>query len=217
MYKAVIFDLDGTLFDTLPDIREVLNKTLAHFSLPTLSRERVAAFIGNGARELVRLSIGEENADRLEEILRFYKAEYAKNDGALSKFFDGEEEALLMLKSRGVRMAVLTNKPHNVALKTNENYFAPFCFDCVLGQREGLPLKPAPDGAYEILKSLGVKKEECLFVGDGETDVQTAKNAGLCCVSVLWGYRTKDALEAAGATRFASSFKELAGIILQQN
>lgn len=208
--------MDGTLFDTLPDIRDVLNKTLAHFSLPTLPREKVASFIGNGARELVRLSIGEDNADRLEEILSYYRAEYAKNDGELSRFFEGEEQALKLLSGHGVRLAIFTNKPHNVALKTNEKYFSRFSFDCVLGQNDRLPLKPAPDGVYEILDKLGVEKSGCLFVGDGETDVQTAKNAGVDCVSVLWGYRTKEQLEKAGATRFASDFGGLAQIILAQ-
>lgn len=214
MYKAVIFDLDGTLFDTLPDIQSVLNSTLKTFDLPVLSEEQVKSYIGNGARELVRLAIGKENAHRLDEILAHYKREYALNDGSLSGFFEGEEGVLSDLKARGVKLAIFTNKPHNVAIKTNEKYFAPYSFDCILGQTDELPLKPAPDGVYKIVQALGVKTGECLFVGDGETDVQTAKNAGMDCVSVLWGYRSKEQLERAGATRFASSFARLKDIIL---
>ena len=206
--------MDGTLFDTLPDIREVLNGTLKYFNLPVLSEESVKRYIGNGARELVRLAIGKENAHRLDEILAHYKKEYAKNDGSLSRFFEGEQEVLLRLKQSGVKLAVFTNKPHAVALNTNEKYFKRFSFDCILGQTDDLPLKPAPDGVYKIVQSLGVNADECLFVGDGETDVETAGNAGMDCISVLWGYRTKEQLEEAGATRFVRSFAQLQNEIL---
>lgn len=215
MYKAVIFDLDGTLFDTLPDIRSVLNMTLKKFALNALSRGEVMRYIGNGARELVRLAIGKDNEYRLDEILTLYRRLYAENDGSRSRFFKGEKKTLLKLKEEGVRMAVFTNKPHNVALKTDENYFSRFGFDCVLGQVDGFPLKPAPDGVFKIVEKLGVKVEECVFVGDGETDVRTAENAGMDCISVLWGYRTREQLEAAGAKKFARSFKELYGMITE--
>ncbi len=214
MYKAVIFDLDGTLFDTLPDIQAVLNCTLKKYNLPELSRGQTMSYIGNGAKELVRLAIGKDNEYRLEEILSAYKKEYAANNGELSRFFEGEEEAVCALKARGIKLAVFTNKPHAVALKTNERYFEKFGFDCVLGQTDELPLKPAPDGVYKILKELNVSASDCLFVGDGEADVQTAQNAGLDCVSVLWGYRTKEQLKAAGATRFAQDFAQLQQIVL---
>lgn len=214
MYKAVIFDLDGTLFDTLPDILAVLNATLKAFDLPTLGVEQAKSFIGNGARELVRLAIGKHNEYRLDEILAAYKVAYAQNDGKLSRFFADEDEALTALKSAGLKLAVFTNKPHQVALKTNRDYFAKYAFDCVLGQTDELPLKPAPDGVYKILEELGVSKSECLFVGDGETDVFTAKNAGVDCVSVLWGYRTREQLKEAGAIRFAQTFSDLKQIVL---
>ena len=214
MYKAVIFDLDGTLFDTLPDIQAVLNATLEKYNLPKLSREKTMSYIGNGAKELVRLAIGGENEYGLEEILASYRKAYAANDGKLSCFFDGEEEAISAIKASGVKLAIFTNKPHGVALKTNENYFAKFGFDFILGQTDELPLKPAPDGVYKILEQLGVSANEALFVGDGETDVQTAENAGLDCVSVLWGYRTREQLEAAGATKFVKNFAQLQREIL---
>lgn len=214
MYKAVIFDLDGTLFDTLPDIHKVLNETLKKFNLPQITLQQTKSYVGNGARELVRKAIGADNEYRLEEILADYRRAYAANDGALSRFFEGEEEALTAIKAAGIKLAVLTNKPHEVALKTNEVYFAKFGFDCVLGDRDGLPLKPAPDGVFKIMKELGVSAGECLFVGDGETDVLTAKNAGINCVSVLWGYRTKEQLLSVGAHSFADSFERLQRIII---
>lgn len=215
MYKAVIFDLDGTLFDTLPDIQKVLNSTLEKFNLPALERERVMRSIGGGARELVRLAIGESNAYRLDEILAVYRAEYALNDGSLSRFFEGEEQTLSLLKEKNIKLAVFTNKPHSVALATCEKYFSRFSFDYILGQTDDLPLKPAPDGVYKILKFLGVEKDGCLFVGDGETDYLTAKNAEVDCVCALWGYRTMEQLKCVGAQKFADSFSRLADIILE--
>lgn len=214
MYKAVIFDLDGTLLDSLNDILFVLNDTLTHFGLPQITRMQAQSYIGNGARELVRLAIGGENAHRLDEILSYYKEQYAKSDNELSRIFDGEDEALKVLKGAGVKLAILTNKPHAAAMRANEIFFKKYAFDCIFGQTDGVPLKPNPQAVYKIIEQLGVKKEECLFVGDGEADVLTAKNAGLNCVSVLWGYRSKAQLEAAGATLFAESFKKLQSEIL---
>ena len=214
MYKAVIFDLDGTLLDSLNDILFVLNNTLAHFDLPKISREQAQRYIGNGARELVRLAIGEKNAHRLDEILPYYKEQYAKSDNGLSRIFEGEDKALKALKSAGVKLAILTNKPHAAAMRANDIFFKSYAFDCIVGQTDGVPLKPNPQAVYNIIEKLGVEKEECLFVGDGEADVLTAKNAGLECISVLWGYRSREQLKAAGATRFAENFKKLQSEIL---
>lgn len=214
MYKAVIFDLDGTLLDSLNDILYVLNNTLTHFGLPKISRGAAQSYIGNGARELVRLAIGSEHADRLDEILGYYKEQYAQSDNKLAALFEGEDEALTALKENGVKLAVLTNKPHAAAMRSNDIFFKKYAFDCIVGQTDNAPLKPNPQAVYDIIERLGVKKEECLFVGDGEADVLTAKNAGVDCVSVLWGYRSKEQLKVAGATRFAENFKKLQREIL---
>ena len=213
MYKAVIFDLDGTLLDSLNDILAVLNHTLDKFGLHQITREQAQSYIGNGARELVRLAIGSENTDRLDEILAYYKSEYAVSDNKLASLYEGEDAALYALKERGVKIAILTNKPHAAAMRANGIFFEKFGFDLILGQTDGIALKPAPDAVYKIIEELRVNKQDCLFVGDGETDVETAKNAGIDCVSVLWGYRTKEQLKAAGATRFAENFAELEVII----
>lgn len=214
MYKTVIFDLDGTLLDSLNDILSVLNNTLTHFGLPQITRNQAQSFIGNGARELVRLAIGEVNSDRLDEILSYYKERYAQSDNKLSRIYDGEYAALKNLKSAGVKLAILTNKPHSAAMRANSIFFENYAFDCIVGQADGVPLKPDPQAVYNILEKLGAKKEDCLFVGDGETDVLTAKNAGIDCASVLWGYRDKAALQSVGATLFVNSYPQLERLIL---
>lgn len=215
MYKAIIFDLDGTLIDSIPDIISVLNKTLKHFGLPTVTRAQTTRYIGNGARELVRLAIGDNNSDRLDEILTYYRREYAACDNGLSTLYAGERDLLVNLRKSGVKLAVLSNKPHPVALKTNEQFFKEFAFDCVQGQEDGAPQKPDPRAAIAVAEKLGVAVGDCVMVGDGETDYLTAKSAGMDCVSVLWGYRTKEQLTAAGATTFADSFNRLNEILLK--
>lgn len=215
MYKAVIFDLDGTLLDSLNDIVAVLNDALKHFGLPPISRGQAQTYIGNGAKELVRLAIGEKNCNRLSEILAYYKDKYSQSDNNYARLYEGEEEALTLLKNAGVKIAVLTNKPHEAALKAEKIFFAKYGFDCVTGQIDGAPLKPDPQTLNEIIKRLGVSRCDCLFVGDGEADVITAKNAGIDCVSVLWGYRTKKQLELSGAEIFAENFTQLTNMILK--
>lgn len=214
MYKLVIFDLDGTLLDSLDDITFYLNNTLQQFGIAPVTRAQATAYIGNGAKELVRLAIGENNAHRLNEILAAYKKAYAASENKLAKLYPGEEKALRTLKDNGVKLAVLTNKPHAAAVKSQSIFFKQFSFDCFQGQEDGLPLKPAPDGVNKIIEKLGVKREECLFVGDGETDVQTAKNAKIDGVCVTWGYRTYDQLKAAGGKNFVESFEKLCGLVL---
>ncbi len=214
MYKAVIFDLDGTLLDSVDDIVYTLNQTLEQFSVAPVSREQTVSYIGNGASELVRLAIGLKNEGRLAEILACYKKAYAASDSSRTKVFEGEMQALLKMQAAGVKLAVLTNKPHAVAVKSIKQFFGGLNFDCVQGQQEGMPLKPATQGLLKILEDMGVSKRECLFVGDGEADVAVAQNAGVDCASVLWGYRTREQLEKIGAKIFVSSFGELLKIIL---
>ncbi|MDE6373074.1 MAG: HAD family hydrolase, partial [Clostridia bacterium] len=196
MYKAVIFDLDGTLIDSLGDILEVLNQTLRRFGLTEVTRVQATEYIGNGARELVRLAIGGENASRLDEILAYYKKAYAACNNRFSTLYGGEKEALTAVRQSGAKLAILTNKPHAVALKTNEQFFKEFRFDLVQGQEDGAPQKPDPLAALSVAERLGVDVRECVIVGDGETDYFTARNSGADCVSVLWGYRSREQLSA---------------------
>lgn len=215
MIKAVIFDLDGTLLDTLPDIHLCLNGCLKEFSLPQLSFETTKKYVGNGAKKLVERAVG-DRLDLNEKVYKLYAERFAECDNSHTELFPYEEETLKNLKSAGIALNIITNKPQRATDRVYAKFLANFGFSIVLGQTEYYPLKPNPASTAAILDKLKLKKEECVFVGDGETDIETARAAQIECVSVLWGYRTKEELLSAGANRFAQTFKELGGILLKQ-
>lgn len=214
MKKAVIFDLDGTLLDTSGDICKVLNGSLAAFGLPAVSRQKTLEYVGNGAKILVERALPAGKKHLLEDVYAHYAAHFAVCDNSLTCLYDGEEEVLRALKDAGIALGIVTNKPQAATVRVYEKYLSRFGFGQVLGQSEKFPLKPNPAGALRMLKEFGVEKKDCLFVGDGETDVQTAKNAGIDCVSVLWGYRSRAQLKAAGASQFVNKYNELPNFIL---
>ena len=213
MKKAIIFDLDGTLLDTLPDIHIVLNSCLAEFSLPMLSYETTKKFVGNGAKKLVERAVG-ERAELSEKVYELYFERFSNCDNSHTKLFPYECEALKKFKEAGLSLAIITNKPQRATDNVYAKYLGNFNFNIVLGQTEYYPLKPNPASTEAIISKLNVKKEDCVFVGDGETDILTARAAGIQCVSALWGYRSREELSAAGATDFAENFRELERYIL---
>lgn len=217
MFKTVIFDLDGTLLDTSRDIHKVLNNTLAHFNLPTISLEKTVEYVGNGAKLLVERAIPQSAMGHFNEIYTHYATNFAACDNSLTCLYDGEEEVLLNLKKAGIKLALVTNKPQDATEGVYNKHLKKFGFDFVAGNSNKFPLKPAPALALYAAKMTGSRADECLFVGDGETDVQTAINANMEHLSVLWGFRTKSQLIAAGAINFASSYKQLEKFVLCHN
>ena len=209
MVKAIFFDLDGTLLDTVPDIMGCLNFVLARYGYPLLTESDTRAFVGNGARRLVELSVPPWAP--AEEILAEFRTRYAVCANAHTRIYEGAGECLANLKARGVKLAVITNKPHEATQRVVSQFF-PDLFDFVGGDSGSFPVKPDPALVRYAALTLRVSSAECLFVGDGETDVQTARNAKMRCVAALWGYRSRAQLEAAGAKLFASSFCELENI-----
>ncbi|MBR7186242.1 MAG: HAD-IA family hydrolase [Clostridia bacterium] len=206
MLEAVFFDLDGTLLDAVPDIRAALNGALADFGYPAVSYEETVAYVGNGARKLIERAAPEgANIDR---ILESFAERYAKSDNALTKVYPGIYELLSDLKARGVKLAVVTNKLQASTEKVIEKFF-PNTFDFVGGDSGAFPCKPDPSLTFYAALTMRVARKNCLFIGDGETDVLTAKNAGMVGVSVLWGYRSRKVLEEAGARTFISQPGEL--------
>ena len=198
---AVIFDLDGTLLDTLEDLTDAVNAALDAFGYPNRSLEEVRQFVGNGAARLMDLAVpkGKDPEPVLDYFRQYYDAHYRIKTGP----YPGVMEALRQI-ARDYPVAIVSNKPDTAVKALCADYF-PGIF--ALGEHAGCPRKPAPDMVFQAMKAIGA--ENCVYVGDSEVDVSTAKNAGVPCLSVLWGFRDRAVLEQAGATRFCAQPKEL--------
>lgn len=212
MIKLIVFDLDGTLLDTSQDIRNALNGSLKKFGLSEISLEQTTNYLGNGARKLVDCAVAGKT-DKAQEVYADFCEKYADNENKLTKLYPHEAETLEYLSSKQNKLAIVTNKPQKATEKVFNEYLSGFGFCKVIGQTADFPLKPDPSSTLSIIEDLGFEKEECVFVGDGETDVATAVNAGIKCVSVLWGYRNRRQLEDAGADIFAEDYSELVSLI----
>lgn len=214
MYKAIVFDLDGTLLDTLGDLANATNAALKEYGYPVRERAEIRNFVGNGAAKLLERASGVRGAacDRLLAYFKVYYGEHCKEE---TKPYDGIEELLHTLKERGIATAVVSNKPDYAVKLLAKEYF-PAYMQAAVGEREadGIRKKPAPDSLFAVMEELGVKKAETLFVGDSEVDIQTAKNAGVDCVSVDWGFKDRAFLEENGATKIISRPSELLRCIL---
>lgn len=200
--KTCIFDLDGTLTDTLESITYSVQETLKEMGLMPITKEQCCAFVGNGARVLIEKSLdagGDKNAARIEEGMEVYGRIFDENCTYHVTPYDGIEELLKTLKAQGVKLAVLSNKPHRQTVKVVREIFGEDVFDCAWGQQEGIQRKPDPEAVFKILEKLGGTKEECLYIGDSEVDVKTGHNAGVRTIGAAWGFRTEEELKAAGA------------------
>jgi phosphoglycolate phosphatase len=213
MYKAIIFDLDGTLLNTSYDIQKVLNASLARFNLPQVSLDKTIEYVGNGAKKLVERAVASDDSNLIESVYRDYSVHFAACDNNLTCLYPGEDEVLTRLKAQNVKFAIVTNKPQDATEGVYKKHLSKYNFEVVVGQSQGVPLKPSPESTLSTIKKLGVKKDECLFVGDGETDIMTAQNAGIDCVSVLWGYRSKSQLSLSGGKIFAENYEQLYDIV----
>lgn len=208
MKKFIIFDLDGTLLDTSEDIRKVLNETLAMYGFPPLPVDKVKRIVGGGSLNLIKKAFG-EHFNSIENAHKIFCEKYAENENGLTALYEGEAETLEILKRRGIGLCIQTNKPNAATQRVYADLLSNYGFCEVLGQTEYYPVKPDPTLTLEILRRHNVNKQQCLFVGDGETDVQCAAAAGVDCVAALWGYRTRDQLQKAGAVNFAFKFADI--------
>ena len=207
--KAVVFDLDGTLLNTLDDLMNALNAALSENGMPERSRTDVRRFVGNGLAKLVERAIpdGCKNPlyeQTLADTRRFYALKCREN----TKPYDGIAELLAALQQKGLRLAVVSNKPDAQVKKLCEEFF-PGRIAVAIGQREGVPLKPAADPVLEALRLLDTSPADAVYVGDSDVDILTAQNAGIPCISVLWGFRDRPLLESAGGKIFAASPAEM--------
>lgn len=214
MNKLVIFDLDGTLIDSISDIHDNINIMLNEFNYPERNIEEIKQFIGNGARKIVERSLPHAVSQaELDKCLAFYNQIYTNCGSPKTRLYDGMGETLIALKERGYKLAILTNKPQETTDKVYKKYLSEYNFDVVIGQRSEKKTKPDPQTTLEIIKELGAELNSTYFIGDGEPDVQVANNAGIKSVAVLWGFRTKDQLLAVGANTFVEHPTQLLSII----
>ena len=213
-YKAALFDMDGTVLDTLDDLHAAVNVALARFGYPPRTRDEVRRFIGNGVRRLMERAVpaGTDEA-RIAAVLDGYRTYYEQHAENLTRPYPGLLDALHSLRAAGVRLAVVTNKPDGAAQRLSARYF-PGLFDETVGIREGVAVKPAPDAVFAVLERMGVAPEDAVYIGDSDTDIETARNAGTACIAAAWGYRGEEFLRAHGADTVARACGELVPLIL---
>ena len=212
--QLVIFDLDGTLLDTLDDLADAVNWALKQEQLPRRTREEVRAFVGNGIRNLIERAVpaGTEAA-QTDRVFAGFKARYAGHCADKTRPYPGILELLARLRAEGIRTAVVSNKADFAVQTLCRDYF-PGLVDCAVGERAGIPKKPAPDSVHEVLRALKISREQAVYVGDSEVDVVTARNAGMDGILVLWGFRDRQTLERAGAKTFAATAEELCAALI---
>lgn len=216
MYKACIFDLDGTLTDTLESLTYSVNATLKELGLKQITDTQCKGFVGSGARRLIEQSLqaaGDPEAKRIEEAMEVYGRIFKKYCTYHVAPYEGIVDMLQELKREGVQLAVLSNKPHLQTKDVVATFFEEGTFTRVYGQQEGIPRKPDPAAVHMILEELEVSEAECLYIGDSDVDMQTGCAAGVPAVGVTWGFRTKEVLIEHGATYVVNKPEEIISIV----
>jgi phosphoglycolate phosphatase len=210
--NAILFDLDGTLLDTLDDLADAANRVLGQAELPTHPRSAYRRFIGDGSRMLVKRALPEDDRTpkRIEGILTRFKDDYSRHWQTATRPYPGIRDLLHDLLQRDIPRAVVTNKPHAFAERCIHHFFPDIPFQVIWGQKEGVPLKPHPLPAIETAKVLGVSPRECLLLGDSGVDMATARAAGMLPIGAAWGFRSTDELRKAGAAHIVQHPLELA-------
>lgn len=212
MFRACILDLDGTLLDTVESLAYSGNRMLAHFGYPPLPVENYNYYAGEGASMLVRRCLtdaGDKELLHYQEAEPLYRKIFAEDPYYHLKHFPGMKETLDEMKAEKIRIAVFSNKPHAQAIEVVERMFGKGYFDRIQGQMEGIPRKPSPEGALHIAELFGVSPEECMYVGDTWTDMDTGKGAGMFTVGVTWGFRPEEELRSHQADAVVHQPREL--------
>ena len=205
MYTTYLFDLDGTLLDTAQDLADAVNHIVTKYGYPACSYQQVVDATGNGARELIHgcLPAGVA-AEEFDRILEEYKVYYEAHSCIKTAPYEGILPLLKTLQDKGCKVGIVSNKPHGAVVELAAKFFPGIP---AFGEQAGIPRKPAPDMVYKAMEAIGAEK--CIYVGDSDVDVKTAQNAGVPCLSVLWGFRGKEFLTEQGATHFCEDPKDL--------
>ncbi len=211
--NTVIFDMDGTVLNTLEDLTVSVNYVLSKFNMPEHSEEEYRKFFGNGIKYALKCAVPEETPEEvIEEMLPIFREHYNEHCHDRTKPYDGIIELMSMLKANGYKMAIVSNKIDSAVKELNDRFFSEYV-DVAIGEKPGIKRKPAPDTVLAALDELGSKKEAAVYIGDSEVDLQTALNSELPCISVLWGFRDKDFLISKGASVFAETPEEVYDIL----
>lgn len=209
MYKNYIFDLDGTLLNTLADLASSTNYALRQYGMPEHSVDDVRRFVGNGVGKLIERAIPEGLANpQYEDVLATFRKHYMLHSLDTTAPYPGIESLLHSLRSHGCNVAVVSNKFYNATVELCRHFFAD-TVEVAIGERENIRRKPAPDTVFEAMRQLGVSGEDTVYVGDSDVDVATARNSGIPCISVLWGFRDRDFLIEHGATTFVNTPEDI--------
>ncbi len=214
-YKAVLFDMDGTVLDTLADLTTAVNHILGEYRMPLLDKRQVAAYLGNGAAYLMSRAVPADTPNELrEEMLRAYQPWYDSHCAILTAPYPGILELMRALRAAGVKQAVISNKQDTAVKQLAEQHF-PGLLETAVGESAAVRRKPNPDAVLAALREMGIKKQDAIYVGDTEVDLRTAENAGLACAVVGWGFRTGEELHDAGAGHIFQSAEELRAWLLE--
>jgi phosphoglycolate phosphatase len=215
-YKGIIFDLDGTLLDTIEDIADAFNTVLANHGEPTHSVEFYTAAVGHGARQALLTGIpADKRSDTyIDTLLAEFRTVYNQYNGRRTRPFPGIPELLHNLADKQVRLAVLSNKPHNDTVKCIHEQFPDIDFSMILGHRDGAALKPDPSTTLTVVAELGLAANEILFIGDSSVDVQSAVRAGIPAIGVTWGYRSEEEIRSGGSCRIVHTVEELSHLLI---
>ena len=215
MYKIAVFDMDGTLLDTLDDLCAAINHTLAALGFPERTRDEIRSYIGNGQRMLVKCCLPKSAQDdtTVQRAIDIYAPYYSAHASERTVIYSGIFEALEKIREASIKIAVLSNKPHAPTVELVYKFF-PDMIDSVFGQRDNIPHKPNPEGLLMILDDFAISKEECIYIGDSDVDMLTAKNAGVAAIGVTWGYCTREEIESAGGRVIIDETSQLTPLVL---
>lgn len=212
MYKAILFDLDGTLLNTLDDLNESMNKVLVKNGYKEQTKDETRRFVGNGVRKLVERSLPGESVEFYDRIESEFKECYAKNMRNKTAPYEGIQELLKALKERQVKVGVVSNKFDGAVKSLCKEIFGEYT-QVAVGEKAGVRKKPAPDSVLAAIDELGVKKEETIYAGDSDVDIETAKNAGIKSIGVTWGFRDRELLISCGADFLADKAEDILKIV----
>lgn len=215
-YNTVVFDLDGTLLNTLEDLMNATNHALETYGYPKRTLSEIRNFVGNGVRRLIERALPAEAAEAdVDEILGAFREYYTAHCEDCTCAYEGVTDLLKRLKQAGFKLAIVSNKLDSAVKELNQSYFGGYV-QAAIGEKEGISRKPAPDMVMNALAELGSSREEAVYVGDSDVDIRTAANAGLPCISVTWGFRDVDFLRKNGAEITADTPQQVYDIVMER-